>query len=50
MTLALLLTGIVLLYALGLVFTWGLCRAASLEPRDQEGGTPSTTPRLKPGA
>lgn len=37
MTLALLLTGIVLLYALGLVFTWGLCRAASLSSRDDRG-------------
>ena len=40
MTLALILAGIALVYAMALVFTWGLCRAASLEPRDQEGGTP----------
>ena len=37
MTLALILVGIVLLYALGLVLTWGLCREASRFPHDKEG-------------
>lgn len=37
MTLALLIAGIVLLYGLLLVFTWGLCRAASLSSRDDRG-------------
>ena len=37
MTIALILAGIVLLYGLGLLFIWGLCRAASLSPPDTEG-------------
>ena len=42
MILALILAGIVLLYGLGLLLTWGLCRAASLSSRDTEGDSPCT--------
>jgi hypothetical protein len=37
MTLSFILAGIVLLYVLLLVFTWGLCRAASMHPNNEKG-------------